>query len=406
MNRKRVVIAGGGYAGLAAAHRMQKTIAFERTEVILIDRTSYHQNCTALHEVAVGNSAPEDIIYDLKKALDTKKINVLEAEIVDIDIERKFVKTSKGDIRYDILVNGLGFVSETFGIEGMDTNAFHISNIINAESIASHIQGRFKNYAKTPEAERDFADLTIAVGGAGLTGVELLGEIIDALPLWCRRYGIDRRKVRVYCIEAMDRILPMFDDKSVSYVRELMQRHGVEFMLSTAVVGCSETGFLIKLHEEVQELKAATRIWTAGVRGSRLIDKVFPNEAKRGRVLVKPDLHHPSQNDIYLIGDVAAFVGQGEERPYPPTGQIAVQMGFHTAHNVRLQLEGKPTVPFVFKNRGVICSLGRHDAIASLGKGIALKGYPAIKLKRVAETKTDWMISGVKNAIRHTRILK
>lgn len=406
MTRKRVVIAGGGYAGLAAAHHMQKTISFEKTEVILIDRTSYHQNCTALHEVAVGNSTPEDIIFDLKRAVDDKKITILKADILDIDLEGKSVKTSKGEVSYDILVNALGFVPETFGIEGMASNAFHISNIINAESIASHIQRCFKTYAQAPEAEKNPADLTIAVGGAGLTGVELLGEIIDALPLWCRRYGIDRKKVRVYCVEAMDKILPMFDSKSVAYVQAFMQRHGVKFMLSTAIVGCTETGFLIQPQEDIQELKAGTRIWTAGVRGNRLMDKVFPEEAKRGRILVKPDLRHPSKNDIYLIGDVAAFVGEGEQRPYPPTGQIAVQMGMHTAHNVSLQLEGKPTVPFVFKNRGVICSLGQHDAIAALGKGIVLKGYLAIKLKRMVESKCDWQISGVKNAIRQTRVLK
>lgn len=406
MSHKRIVVAGAGYAGLGCAYHLQKKVSFENAEVYLIDRNSYHQNCTALHEVAMGNSAPEEIIYDLKGVIDTKKVHLIQAEIEDIDMDARVVKTSKGDYPYDILVNALGFVSETFGIQGMDENAFHISNIVNSESIVSHLQSMFKRYAKAKPEDKNPADVTVVVGGAGLTGIELLGELVDSLPLWCRRYGIDRREVKVYCVEAMDKILPMFDDNSVKYARDFLEKNGISFMLSTPVVGCSKEAFQIKKGEEVVELKASTRIWTAGVRGNRLMDKTFPEEAKRGRVVVGKDLRAPSRPEVYLIGDVAAFIGEGEDRPYPPTGQIATQMGTHAAKNIVQQLEGKPTVPFVFKNYGCICSLGNRNAIAILGKGQKLKGLAAIKLKRASETKANMQISGVKNALKNSRVLK
>ena len=403
--RKKVVILGAGYAGLATAHKLQHITNPREVEIVLIERNTFHTNCVSLHEIAMGNAQAQDISYDIVPVLQKPHVEFLRAEVEGVDKETKVVKTDKGDVSYDILVMGLGFEPETFGIDGMLDNAFQVYDLHGSEYIVMHMENQFRRYAFAPCGQKDESDITIIIGGAGFTGIELLGELVDRIPRICRKYHINKRRVKIYCVEAAPVMLPMFNAQEVAYVRGYLESRGVEFLLNTPIVGSTPNGFLIKRNGVEEELRASTSIWTAGVRGNHLMEEIFGDAVKRGRLIVNQDLTAPGHPDIYVLGDCAAFIGEGQERPYPTTAQIAAQMGRHAASNIRAQIRGRKTRPFVYDYKGTVCSLGPRNGVADLN-GLIIKGFWALRIKRLVESKSDWQISGMYNAIKNNRLFK
>ena len=148
------------------------------------------------------------------------------------------------------------------------------------------------------------------------------------------------------CVEAAPKMLPMFSDDLVSYAVSYLEERGVEFKVGTPIVAANEKGFVVKVNDEEQQLEANTVVWAAGVRGSHLMEKSFEG-VKRGRIVTKQDLTIEGYDDIFVIGDVSAFIPEGEERPLPTTAQLAMQQGEKTATNVAKILKGESTEPFV-----------------------------------------------------------
>ena len=158
-------------------------------------------------------------------------------------------------------------------------------------------------------------------------------------------HGIDYNKVKITCVEAMPTMLPMFSEELTQHAVNFLESRGVEFMLGTAIVAANENGFVVKVNDEEKQLEASSVVWTAGVRGSRLMEESFEG-VKRGRIVVKDDLTVDGYPNIFAIGDVAAVMnGTGENaRPYPTTAQIAMQLGEHTAKTVSYTHLTLPTI--------------------------------------------------------------
>src|SRR5699024_8524721 len=155
-------------------------------------------------------------------------------------------------------------------------------------------------------------------------------------------------------------------NQAVSYFED----RGVEFKIGTPIVAANEKGFVVKVNDEEQQLEGNTVVWAAGVRGSNLMEESFEG-VKRGRIVTKQDLTIEGYDDIFVIGDVSAFIPAGEERPLPTTAQIAMQQGEQTAKNIKNILEGQPTQEFEYVDRGTVCSLGSNDGVGVVyGKDI------------------------------------
>lgn len=391
--RKKVLVLGAGYAGLQTVTKLQKLVSNQDVDVTLINKNDYHYEATWLHEASAGTLNYEDALYPITNVIDRNKVNFVKAEVTKINKDAKTVETSNGVFEYDILVVALGFESETFGIEGMKEHALQIENINTSRRIAKHIEDKFANYAASKE--KDENDLAILVGGAGFTGVELLGELTERIPELCKKYGVDQSKVKITCVEAAPKMLPMFSENLVNYVVKYLEDRGVEFKISTPIVACNEKGFVVKVNDEEQTLEANTAIWAAGVRGSKLMEESFDG-VKRGRIIVKDDLSIDNYDDIFVIGDCSAVMaGEGDnKRPLPTTAQIAMQQGEHLAKNIKNIFNGEKTEPFVYDDKGTVCSLGSHDGVGVV-MGREITGKKAAFMKKVIDTRAIFKIGGI-----------
>ncbi|MCD8808897.1 NAD(P)/FAD-dependent oxidoreductase [Mammaliicoccus sciuri] len=391
--RKKVLVLGAGYAGLQTVTKLHKLVSNQDVDVTLINKNDYHYEATWLHEASAGTLNYEDALYPITNVIDRNKVNFVKAEVTKINKDAKTVETSNGVFEYDILVVALGFESETFGIEGMKEHALQIENINTSRRIAKHIEDKFANYAASKE--KDENDLAILVGGAGFTGVELLGELTERIPELCKKYGVDQSKVKITCVEAAPKMLPMFSENLVNYVVKYLEDRGVEFKISTPIVACNEKGFVVKVNDEEQTLEANTAIWAAGVRGSKLMEESFDG-VKRGRIVVKDDLSIDNYDDIFVIGDCSAVMaGEGDnKRPLPTTAQIAMQQGEHLAKNIKNIFNGEKTEPFVYDDKGTVCSLGSHDGVGVV-MGREITGKKAAFMKKVIDTRAIFKIGGI-----------
>ncbi|MBF0752927.1 NAD(P)/FAD-dependent oxidoreductase [Jeotgalicoccus nanhaiensis] len=388
--RKKVLVLGAGYAGLSAVSKLQKIIGVQEADITLINKNEYHYEATWLHETAAGSMNWEEGVYPIAKVVDNMRVRFIPAEVTKIDRDAQVVETTQGEFSFDTLVVALGFESESFGIKGMDEFATTIVSPETAVRTREEIEQNFINY----KTSKDPKDLSILVGGAGFTGVEFLGELVETLPELCKVHGIDYNQVKITCVEAMPTMLPMFSEELTQHAVNFLESRGVEFMLGTAIVAANENGFVVKVNDEEKQLEASSVVWTAGVRGSRLMEESFEG-VKRGRIVVKDDLTVDGYPNIFAIGDVAAVMnGTGENaRPYPTTAQIAMQLGEHTAKNIKLKLNGEKMEPFAYDDKGTVCSLGTKDGIGVV-LGREIKGKPAAFMKKVIDTRAVLKIGG------------
>lgn len=391
MNKPKILILGAGYGGIMTATRLQKTLGVNEADITLVNKNNYHYQSTWLHENAAGTLDPDKTRINIKDVIDANKVTFLQTTVENIDPHVKKVQTADGELSYDYLVIGLGFESETFGIKGLKEHAFSICNINAARRIRDHIEYMFALYSNSEEKKEEL--LTIVVGGAGFTGIEFIAEVANRIPELCAEYDIEREKVRIICVEAAPMVLPGFDSDLVEYALATLQKKGVEFRVGTAIKECKEDGLYVAKGEEVEFISAATIVWAAGVRGSTIVEKAN-FEAPRGRIKVDEYLRIPNQEDIFVVGDTALIIDQENNRPYPPTAQIAIQEAFTCAHNLTVLVRGKGELE-VFKPdiKGTVCSLGHDDAIGVV-YGKKLMGRKASFMKKVIDNRYLFLLGG------------
>src|SRR5690625_390141 len=226
MNTKpKIVVLGAGYAGLMTTKKLTQNLLPEEAEIVLVNKHNYHYETTWLHEVAAGTINPNQARYMLTDAVSPNRVRLIYDSVVEVKKEEQTVVLENSDITYDYLVIALGFETNTFGIKGMAENAFSIEDIDSSRLIRDHIEYQFAKY-NTEEPKNDDS-LTILVGGAGFTGIEFVGELAEKVPELCKKYDIDRNKVRIVNVEAAPSILPMFDKELVAYARKSLEDRGV-----------------------------------------------------------------------------------------------------------------------------------------------------------------------------------
>lgn len=392
LKKKKIVILGAGYGGLMTAIKLQKSVGMNEVEIQLVNKNDYHYETTWLHEASAGTLHHDRVRYDIKDVIDRNKIEFVKGTIVEVKTSDKKVILADGELSYDYLVVAVGAESETFGIKGLKEHAFSIINVDSARQIREHIEYQFATY-NTEEIKKE-ERLTIVVGGAGFTGIEFLGELTNRVPELCKEYDIDYEKVKIICVEAAPNILPGFDPELVNYAVAQLEKKGVTFMIGTAVKEANEHGILVgKGENEVEEIKAGTVVWAAGVRGNSLVEK-SGFEAMRGRVKVDPDLRVPGYNDVFIIGDSSLIINEEINRPYPPTAQIAMQQGEVCARNLLALIRDKGELEsFKPDIKGTVCSLGDDDAIG-VAFGKKMTGSTASFMKKMIDNRALLMIGG------------
>ena len=392
LRKPKIVILGAGYGGLMTATRLQKQVGVNEADIVLVNKNDYHYETTWLHEASAGTLHHDRVRYDVREVIDTQKVEFVQATVEEIKHEENRVILDSGEISYDYLVISLGAESETFGIKGLKEYAFSIVNVNAARQIREHIEYQFATY--NTEAEKKDERLTIVVGGAGFTGIEFLGELSNRIPELCKEYDVDFHKVKVICVEAAPMVLPGFDPELVNYATSYLEKKGVEFRIGTAIKEATPDGIIVaKGEDEVEEIKASTVVWAAGVRGNSVIEK-SGIEAMRGRVKVNLDLRVPGKENLFIVGDCSLIINEEINRPYPPTAQIAMQQGEICARNIVALIRGKNELEtFEFDNKGTVCSLGEDEAIGT-AFGKKFVGAKASFLKKMIDNRALYMIGG------------
>ncbi|KQL54968.1 pyridine nucleotide-disulfide oxidoreductase [Heyndrickxia shackletonii] len=378
---KKIVILGAGYGGLLTALNIRKYLNKDQAQVTVINQYPTHQIITELHRLAAGSATQEAVALPLDKLFKGKDIDLKIAKVESFNVDNKKVKLSNGELlTYDALVVGLGSTTAYFGIPGLEENSMVLKSAADANKIKSHIEGRLQEYAKT----KNEADATILIGGGGLTGVELVGEIADKLPTLTSKYGIDPKEIKLLLVEAGPKILPVLPENLIERATKSLEDRGVQFLTGLPVTNVE--GNTIEL-KDGQKIVSNTFVWTGGVQGNPLVGE-SGLEVNRGRATVNEYLQSTSHNDVFVVGDSAVVFPANGDRPYPPTAQIAWQMGEQTGYNLYAYLENKAMKTFTQVNSGTLASLGRKDAVATIGaNNIPLKGMPASLMKEASNIR-------------------
>ena len=374
----RVVIVGGGFAGL----RVAKSLRSAAVRVTLLDRRNHHLFQPLLYQVATGILSPANIATPLRSVFGRQRnIEVLLEEVVDFDVAGRRVRCHDRDFPYDTLILAAGVRHHYFGREGWERYAPGLKSLEDATTIRRRILSAFE----TAEVEDDHAVrdqwLTFVVVGAGPTGVEMAGAIGELarsiLPREFRR--IAEAKPRILLLEGGSGILSAFPvELSTSAIRSLT-RLGVTVRTGCTVTDVASDSVTFRCGGELETVFAHTVVWAAGVKGSPL-GATLAQEAgaeldAAGRVKVLPDFSLPGHPELFVIGDLAAY----EATPghtLPGVAQPALQGGAFVARVIRARLRGGKLPAFHYNDLGSMATIGRNAAIADV-RGFQVSGFTA-----------------------------
>jgi NADH dehydrogenase len=358
--RPRVVVVGGGFAGLSAA----QALAGMAVDVTLIDRRNHHTFQPLLYQVAMAVLSPADIAQPIRSILSKKKnIEVLMDEVQAIEPDHRRVQLRSGAaIEYDYLILGTGSTHSYFGKDDWAQWAPGLKTIEDATEIRRRVLLAFEL------AEREMVEtgahpmLNFIIIGGGPTGVELAGAISDISKLYMRQdfRHIDTSKARVILIEGSPRILAAYpEDLSKKAVEQLTQL-GVEVHTGQSVMDV-KPGYVVV---GGKRLDAVVTLWAAGVQASPLGKMLGVPTDKRGCTIVDMYLNPPGHPDIFVCGDLAHVEEDG--RQIPGVAQPAMQMGRHAAQMIGQDMAGKPRTKFHYWDKGDMATIGRHAAVANV----------------------------------------
>src|SRR5688572_30397085 len=358
--KKKVIVIGGGFAGLWAVRRLRHA----PVDITLLDRKNHHLFQPLLYQVATAGLAAPSIAAPLRHILrQQRNVTVLMGEVQRIDVEARRVIAGGRQLDYDYLLIASGATHAYFGHDEWERFAPGLKTLDDAFVIRRRILDSFERAETTrSEAERD-ACLTFAVIGGGPTGVELAGTLAEIArhTLANEFRHIDSRKARVLLIEAGPRVLGTFAESLSGKARAQLERLGVEVHTGKPVTEIGED-FLVF---GGQRVAARTILWGAGVAASPLGQQLGAALDRAGRVLVEKDLSLRDHPEVFVAGDLASLQQQ-DGRPVPGVAPAAKQMGACAAGNMLARIAGRPTHPFRYRDWGALATIGRHSAVAQL----------------------------------------
>lgn len=396
--KPKIVVLGAGYAGMMTTKRLTEQLLPEEAEILLVNKHNYHYITTSLHEVAAGTLNPNQARVMISDVINPNRVRIINDSVVEIKRDEKRVVLENNDITYDYLVVSLGFETNTFGIKGMKENALSMEDIDTSRYIREYIEYQFAKY--NLEEEKDENRLRILVGGGGFTGIEFLGELVEKIPALCKKYDIERSKVKIINVEAAPSIMPGFDPSLISYAQRSLEDRGVEFRVNAKISECTPSSMIIG---DGEEITAGTIIWTGGVTGNSVIGK-SGFELVKGKVSVNEDLRAPNEENIFVLGDCAWVMNKEEGRPYPPTAQLAIQVADVAARNMKALLHDKPLESFHFDNKGTVASLGETDAMGTVFSDYKLFGKTASTMKKVIDNRYLFLLGGVRLILKKGKL--
>lgn len=369
--KKRVVIVGGGFAGIHAARMLGNRTDFE---VTLIDRKNYHLFQPLLYQVAMAALGEGDIAAPLRNMLaDYENISVFKGLVTNVDLEARKITTDFGEFSYDYLMLACGVQHHYFGNNDWEEYAPGLKTLAQATEIRRRVMEAYEAAERTNDPVERKKLLTFVIVGGGPTGVELAGSIGEMSRYTLSKFykHIDPKLTRIFIVEAAERILGAFDPSLSSKATRALEKLGVQIWTSSGVSAVDANGVQIGR----ERIEASTVLWAAGVQAQE-IGKTMGVETDRiGRIVVEPDLSIPGHPEVFVGGDQACFTHQGGT-PLPGLAPVALQQGKYIGRTIIGDLKGRPRKPFSYFNKGQMATIGRNKAIVEF-KGLKFDGAPA-----------------------------
>lgn len=360
--RPRVVIVGAGFGGLSAARALARSSA----DVLIIDRNNYHTFNALLYQVAAAELEPEQISYPVRSIIRRiANVHFMMAEVKAVDLASRAVRTTNNVIPYDFLVLATGSISQFFGVAGAAESTFELKTLDDAIALRNQILCCLEQAVGEPDSELRRRLLTFVIVGGGPTGVEFAGALSELMrgPIAKDYPMLNSDDISVVLLQAMDALLSEFPKSLQNYALRQLSKMGVDVRLSTAVSRVTSGSAYL---EDGSVMPTETVVWTAGVRGDPLAGACGLSTTGDGRVRVLPTLQVSGHPEVYVVGDLAYVEKNG--RPLPFVAPVAIQQGAAVGRNIKRQLARQAPVPFQYRSKGSMATIGRMAAVVHIGR--------------------------------------
>lgn len=403
--KTKIVITGGGFAGLSAAMYFEKALARRSDiEVTLISHENFILFTPMLHEVAAGDLYPGDVVNPLRRIL--RRVRFVQAEVEEIDLNARVVRCAAGlgitemSFQFDHLLLALGSETNFFNMPDVSDWAVTIKNLSDAALLRNRAVAFLEQASlKTDEDARRYF-LTFVTAGGGFSGTETTGALNDFVRDAVRYYpGLSEDMIRVVIVHPGKFLLPELGEELGNYAELKLRQRKVEVIKGVRVAGYD--GKTLKLSDGAS-IPTATLLWTAGVKPCAVIERL-PSPKEHGRILVNEFLSVPGVAGLWAAGDTAAVPNGGVGKFYPPTAQHGLREGRVVAKNIEASIAGAPLKPFIYKSQGQLATVGRRTGVAMI-YGWKFSGFFAwwmwrtiywVKLPRLAKKMrvlADWTL--------------
>lgn len=362
----RVVIVGGGFAGISLAKHLVK----EKLQVVLMDRHNYHTFQPLLYQVSTSGLEPDSIAYPLRKITRHSTEGYFRlAEVERIIPEENKIQTSIGELAYDYLVLATGSRTNFFGNKSIEKNAMWMKTIPQALNIRSLILENLEQAVITEDPEKRKTLLNFVIAGAGPTGVELCGAIAEVrnhiVPRDFR--DLDPAEMEIHLVEGLDRVLPPMSETASAKAEKFLKELGVQIHLNVMVE--EYDGLKVTTNQEDLTFYTSTFIWAAGVSGAPVAGLNASSIVERAdRYEVNVFNQVKGYENIFAIGDIAVMRSEDYPKGHPMVAQPAIQQGRHLAKNLKRILDKEQMLPFEYNDKGTMATVGRNKAVVDLGK--------------------------------------
>jgi NADH dehydrogenase len=372
----RVVVVGAGFGGLSAA----RALIGKDVDVTIVDQRNFHTFQPLLYEVATAGLDSGDVAYPIR-VIFGKADNVAfrMAEVTGVDWERQEVLLADTrPLPFDSLIVASGATAKYFGIPGASEYSFPLYTLTDARRLRDHILRRLEDVDSRPDGSAPEGALTFVVVGGGPTGVEVAGALAELLDVAVRHDGFrfDRSAGRIILVDALDRLLTPFQESASAYAADTLAGRGIELRLGHLVNSVRATEVEL---EDGTIIPTRTVVWAGGVTVEHTVASgIDAPTGPNGRLVVGPDLDVVGHPDVYAVGDAAAVLwgGSGPDAATicPQVAQVAIQSGGHAARQILAKLAGRPTVPFAYKDKGIMATIGRRAAVTQFRSGRVVRG--------------------------------
>jgi NADH dehydrogenase len=358
----RLVVIGGGFAGLNLA----KSLKNLDLQIVILDKHNYHTFQPLLYQVATGGLESGSIAYPLRKVFqDYKNCYIRLAHVEEIDTENQIVKADIGELTFDYLVIATGSKTNFFGNKEIERHAISMKTIPQSLNIRSFILENFENALLSNDKDEQKGYINFVLVGGGPTGVELAGALAEmknaVLP---KDYpDLDIKKMQINLIQSGDRILNTMSEKSSEKAEKYLKNLGVNIIKNTRVTAYD--GYTIYTNNG-NTLESKTVIWTAGVEGAKIDGFKLDTFDKSNRIKVNSFNQVKGFENIFAIGDIACMNLPNYENGLPMMAQPSIQQGIHLSKNIKNILLKKALIPFEYKDKGSMATIGRNKAVVDM----------------------------------------